>query len=160
VLCQKHVSIHDALTSIDRPEQPNADQAAFFNPRCPHEHRRYSLLSFCLCCSISIHDALTSIDYLFVEPEYPDMMFQSTTPSRASTENGIVKFNGDTFQSTTPSRASTKSANIQPRRFMFQSTMPSRASTAKTHNHQEKMLSSSSHHVQPFQNSAYQRLYI
>jgi len=60
-------------------------QMEHFNPRCPHEHRLcFSQEEYC-AGNISIHDALTSIDIFAKDYNKWTGIFQSTTPSRAST---------------------------------------------------------------------------
>ena len=82
-------------------------ETSYFNPQGPHGPRRRPAWN----------------------PD-TEQAFQSTRPSRASTEDGSLYNVGTSFQSTRPSRASTFGSNTYPLKQSFQSTRPSRASTA------------------------------
>ena len=103
----KRISIHKALAGLDLRRPSTMFHLTYFNPQGPRGPRLGSPSSF---ESFSI--------------------FQSTRPSRASTNGKGGNGHMAVFQSTRPSRASTNEVAKNTERLKFQSTRPSRASTA------------------------------
>ena len=102
-----HISIHKALTGLDQLLPLLSTLPEYFNPQGPHGPRQKG-------------NKVTRVTE----------KFQSTRPSRASTQFPQYRKPNNTFQSTRPSRASTTDHLYIVSNLLFQSTRPSRASTA------------------------------
>ncbi len=79
---------------------------------------------------ISIHKALTGLDILVADPFRHMCYFNPQGPHGPRLNGSIFSFQTWVFQSTRPSRASTDRQHGHPNSQLFQSTRPSRASTA------------------------------
>ena len=123
------ISIHKALTGLDFTRHEYLHNYENFNPQGPHGPRRSIFVFDISSIPISIHKALTGLDSNYCFFRYILLLFQSTRPSRASTEGNTSSNLSDRFQSTRPSRASTRYTPQWQEVNIFQSTRPSRAST-------------------------------
>ena len=79
------ISIHKALTSLDRILDDRKKILGNFNPQGSHEPRPKVISIRSIRFSISIHKALTSLDSTMLLMLAVDCLFQSTRLSRAST---------------------------------------------------------------------------